>query len=118
MSQKILIFLLAVIIIIITASIIWWFWSVKKTEQEVKVYKVGLLQMAPSVAENMQGFKQGMEELGYKEGVNIEYTYRDANGDLKKLDQYAKELVDLKPDLIFVNTSPATAAIKKTTEGT
>jgi len=119
MSKKILITLLVIIALVMVLGIFWWQQSIeKKTKSETKVYHVGLLQMAPTVAENMEGFKLGMEELGYKEGVNIEYTYRDADGDLTKLDEYAKELVDLKPDLIFVNTSPATAAIKKATEGT
>ena len=108
----------AVVIIVIFGLILWQGFINKKMNGEEKVYHVGLLQMAPTVAENMDGFKIGMAELGLKEGINIKYTYRDAEGDLEKLEKYAQELVALKPDLIFVNTSPATAIIKKATEGT
>jgi putative ABC transport system substrate-binding protein len=118
MLKKIFVYLLVIIIVIASSGVIWWLWSRKNTGQEKKVYHIGLLQFAPSVAENMQGFKMGMAELGFTEGVDVEYTYRDANGDLAKVEQFAKELVAAKPDLIFVNTSPATAAIKKATEGT
>lgn len=113
-----IIFIILLFLIIIIAGIMFFFWSRKQEELKPKMYTVALLQMAPTVAENMEGFKEGMKELGYKEGVDINYIYRDAQGDLEKLDQYAKELVSLKPDLIFVNTSPATEKIKKLTENT
>ena len=117
MPKKILIALAVIIMIIL--GIVWWQkLLIKEPAEKLKIYHVGLLQMAPTVAENMDGFKIEMEELGFKEGVNIKYTYRDAEGDLEKLETYAQELVSLKPDLVFVNTSPATAAIKKATEGT
>jgi len=94
-------------------------WQLMKVPQEKpKIYTIGLLQMAPTVAENMEGFKMGMEELGYKEGLNVRYVYRDAKGDLTQLEEYANELVAMKPDLIFVNTSPATKLIKEKTAGT
>lgn len=119
MSKTTIIILIIIIIVLVALSgLLLWQWNEKRTDKQAKIFHVGLLQMAPTVAENMEGFKIGMEELGYKEGTNIKYTYRDANGDLTKLKEYAKELADLKPDLIFVNTSPATAEIKKATEGT
>jgi putative ABC transport system substrate-binding protein len=94
-------------------------WQLMKVPQEKpKIYTIGLLQMAPTVAENMEGFKMGMEELGYKEGLNVRYVYRDAKGDLTQLEEYANELVAMKSDLIFVNTSPATKLIKEKTAGT
>lgn len=116
MSREISIVLAIIIIALVVSGIIWQ--QRPKLPVEEKTYHIGLLQMAPTVAENMDGFKMGMEELGFKEGVNVTYTYRDAQGDLASLEQYAQELVGLEPDLIFVNTSPATAAIKKATEGT
>jgi putative ABC transport system substrate-binding protein len=110
-------FIVAGIVVVLVFGII--FWQLTRVSSEKpKVYNIGLLQMAPTVAENMEGFKMGMKELGYKEGVNIRYIYRDAQGDLSKLEEYAKELVAIKPDLIFVNTSPATKVIKEKTEGT
>ncbi len=117
MPKKI-IFGLAVLFLIFFA-IFWRQKSIsKKGAQGEKVFHVGLLEMAPTVAENIQGFKLGMNELGFKEGKNIIYTYRDAEGNFEKLKEYARELVDMHPDLIFVNTSPATEIIKRYTQGT
>lgn len=116
MTKTILIGL--VIIAAIGLGVAGWLLIKKPVPPEKKMFHIGLLQMAPTVAENMEGFKMGMEELGFREGIDVRYTYRDAQGDLDKLEQYAKELVKMNPDLIFVNTSPATAAIKKATEGT
>ncbi len=118
MPKKILIFLLAVIIIIVTSVIIWWSWSQKKAEQETKIYHIGLLQMASTVNPNIDGFKIGLAELGYIEGENVEYTYLNAEGDTKLIVQYAQQLADMKPDLIFTNTSPAAAAAKEATKDT
>lgn len=97
------------------------FWQraiIKQPVVQKKVFLVGLLQMAPVVSQNMDGFKSGMGELGYRDGENIKYVYRDAQGDLNKLKDYAKELVDMKPDMIFTNTSPAALAVKEVTQGT
>jgi putative ABC transport system substrate-binding protein len=116
MLKKIIIGLAAVAIVVLGLTI--WQKVGEKPAEQPKVYHVGLLQMAPTVAENMEGFKLGMEELGFKEEENVEYTYRDAEGDLEKLEEYANELVAMEPDLIFTNTSPATEAIKKATQGT
>lgn len=86
--------------------------------EEAKVYQIGLLQMSTPVNPNIEGFKAGMEELGYVEGKNVQYTYLNAEGDTQKVIQYAKDLVAMNPDLIFTNTSPATKAAKEATQDT
>ena len=111
-------YFIIVLIIVLIGTIIFWLrdYLIQPKSEVEKVYKIGLLQMAPTVSENIEGFKQGMSELGYKEGVNVNYIYRDAKGDLELLKSYAQELVDMKPDLIFVNTSPATDILKQKTQ--
>jgi len=84
-------------------------------KEQSKIFRVGLLQMASTVNANIDGFKAGMKELGYEEGVNIVYDYKNADGNMDLLKNYAKELVAGKPDLIFTNTSPATQAMKDET---
>lgn len=117
MIKKTWLILAGIAVIVLVFGLICWQLA-RVSPEKPKVYSIGLLQMAPTVAENMEGFKIGMAELGYKEGVNVNYTYRDAQGDLSKLAEYGKELVGMKPDLIFVNTSPATKVIKEETQGT
>ena len=114
MNNKILLVLVFVAVLGLTAWGFIRFYSSEPVMSE-KVYTIGLLQMAPIVSQNMEGFKAGMAELGFIEGKNVNYVYRDAEGDLDLLKQYAQELAGIDPDMVFVNTSPATAEIIKAT---
>jgi putative ABC transport system substrate-binding protein len=118
--KKIHYILLSLLVVAVFAAVVGWQkYTVKQLPAPVKkVYTIGLLQFAPIVSQNMDGFKAGMEELGYKEGANVNYVYRDAQGDLAKVKEYAGELASLAPDLIFTNTSPATQVMMQATEGT
>jgi len=119
MKKAAIVLTVAIIAVLVVGGVIFWQRAIlKQPLSEKKVFHVGLLQMAPVVSQNMDGFKAGMEELGYKDGENISYDYRDAEGDLEKLKTYAKDLVAEKPDMIFVNTSPATLEVKEATKGT
>ena len=44
---------------------------------------------------------KGLRELGYVEGKNVVYEIRWAQGKAERLPELAKELVALKPDVIF-----------------
>jgi putative ABC transport system substrate-binding protein len=59
-------------------------------------------------------FLAGMKELGYIEGKNIAIQTRFANGDLERLPALAKELADLKPDLILAQSTPGVRAVVAT----
>ncbi len=117
MSKKTILFI--VILVVVVSGLTGWMLFVKnKSPVEQKIYKIGLLQMSTPVNPNIDGFKAGMAELGYIEGKNVQYTYLNAEGDTKKIVQYAQDLVNMKPDLIFTNTSPATKAAKEATQST
>ena len=117
MRRTILAFLIILFSLAVSVGLfVWQKKAIQKSTKDGRNYKIGLLQMAPIVSQNMDGFRAGLTELGYKEGKNITYIYRDANGDLEKLKAYAQELVALKPDLIFVNTSPSALAVKEATK--
>jgi putative tryptophan/tyrosine transport system substrate-binding protein len=45
----------------------------------------------------LNGFSEGMQELGYVEGRDVDIVYRYANGDLAALPALANELAQLKP---------------------
>jgi putative ABC transport system substrate-binding protein len=117
MNKKIIILLVAIIVIAaVSFAVLNYYVKPLQESKNTKMYRVGLLQFAPTVSENMDGFKTGMGEMGYEEGKNITYFYRDANGSVDTVKQYAKELADMNLDMIFVNTSPATGAIKEATK--
>ena len=56
-----------------------------------------------------------VRKLGWTEGRNVRIDYRWAAADAELMEQFAKELVALQPDLIVSNTTPTTAALLKQT---
>jgi len=64
----------------------------------------------------LQGFRQGLRELGYAEGQNIAIEYRWAEGKYDRLPGLAAELVRLKVNLIVAGTPPAVQAAKQATD--
>src|SRR5262249_49037828 len=75
----------------------------------------GLSTITSTTAAHWSGFSQGLQELGYVEGRNIDIVYRYADGDQEPLPQLADELVRLKPDVIVTGSTNATLAVKQAT---
>ncbi|MCX7315054.1 MAG: ABC transporter substrate-binding protein [Alphaproteobacteria bacterium] len=63
----------------------------------------------------MKEFREGLRELGYVEGQNIQVELRSAGGDAKKLPPLAAELVTTKTDIIVGLQTPAATAAKQAT---
>src|SRR5262245_1983560 len=63
----------------------------------------------------LSGFSQGLQELGYVEGQNIDIVYRYAEGDQERLPLLADELVRLKPEVIVTGSTEAVFAAKQAT---
>jgi ABC-type uncharacterized transport system substrate-binding protein len=61
------------------------------------------------------GFKQALEGLGWTNGRNIEFNYRWTLGDADRMRVYARELVQLAPDVILSATTLALAAARQET---
>ena len=69
-----------------------------------------------SVAHLLSGFSQGLQELGYVEGQNIDIVYRNAEGDQERIPLLVDELVRLKPNVIVVTSgTDAVLAVKQAT---
>ncbi len=88
-----------------------------KTQQAGKVYRIGMLETRSIVlnAANIDAFRQGLRELGYKEGQNLEIAYRSSDGRDERFPGLASELVRLKVDLIVTRGTPAALAAKNAT---
>ena len=69
----------------------------------------------PQVHQFVDSFREGLQQNGWIEGRNLKIEFRWAAADLDRLNLLAKELVDLKPDLIVSHTSPATIALHRAT---
>ena len=60
-------------------------------------------------------FGKRLNELGWIDGRNIHIDYRWGAGSVERIRLYAKELVQLNPEVIFTFTTPATAALQAET---
>ena len=88
-----------------------------EAQQSEKMYRIGFL-VTPSrsfFTARMEGFQQGLRNLGYIEGKNIVIEYRYAEGKADRLPELAAELVSLRVDLI-VTSGPALWAAKNATK--
>jgi len=85
--------------------------------KEKQAYTVGVINVVPDLDQALEGFKEGMTELGYVEGKNIRYVYDGATTDMGKLPAVAQKLVAEKVDLILTMTTPATKAAQQATAG-
>jgi len=93
---------------------------VEEEEAPPKVYTVCFSQIveAPALTLGRQGFYDGMAEAGFIEGENVDYIYRNAQGDMTNVVAIAEYFVSLKPDLIVSSTTPNSQATKVAIEGT
>jgi putative ABC transport system substrate-binding protein len=88
-----------------------------RAQQPRKNWRVGILDPAPEElsAANIAALQNGLRELGYLSGRDLEIDYRSTDGRYESLPDLAFELVRLKPDLILVRGTPQTMAVKKAT---
>ena len=81
--------------------------------QPQKVWRIGVLNIT---FENYDSLRQGMRELGYSEGTNVHYEWREAGSNYERLLTLASELVTLKVDVIVVAATVATQAAQQATK--
>src|SRR6266536_638680 len=91
--------------------------SAEAQQQPRKVRRIDYLSALSVSAESsrLDGFRQGLRELGYVEGKNIVIEYRFAEGKFDRLPQLAAELVRLKDDVIVTTGPTSTRAAKEAT---
>jgi putative tryptophan/tyrosine transport system substrate-binding protein len=84
--------------------------------------KPRLIAVLMSVAENdpdsrarIQAFRDGLSALGWVDGGKARIEVRWGGADSARIQQYAEELVALKPDVIFANGTPVVQAFQRVT---
>jgi putative ABC transport system substrate-binding protein len=83
-----------------------------------KVYKIGILDGLNFFSPSINTFKEKMSELGYIEGENVVYEIKSSNIDMAKFEQFAKEFIENKVDLIYVFPTDASVVVKNVTKDT
>jgi putative ABC transport system substrate-binding protein len=76
---------------------------------------MGYSETDPEAKALLSEFTQGLSELGWIEGRNLRMDVRWAPGRTDVMHTFAKELVDLQPDVILADSTPVTAALKRAT---
>lgn len=79
-------------------------------------YEIGITQFVehPSLDEATRGFKEAIEEAG----LDAEYDFQSAQGDLGNVNPVAQKLVSNQVDLIFANATPSAQGALDEVEGT
>jgi putative ABC transport system substrate-binding protein len=90
-----------------------------RAQQRERMRRIGVLTNHSESDRETQvwigAFRQRLQELGWNEGRNIQFDYRWAAGDLNRLKSYATELVSLKMDATFGESTPVIAALQQAT---
>lgn len=108
-SVIILIIVLLAIAVISTIGL--FFYNQPKTETpqtSSSMKKIGIVQYQKIFDPSVKGFKEGLAGFGYKEGENVSFEIRLADGIMDKLKENADYLLNQNVDLIFAD-SPESA---------
>ena len=71
--------------------------------------------MTSAAQERNAAFLQGLQQLGWTVGQNIQIDYRWSGGTEDATQKYAAELVSLAPDVIFASGSAAAGPLRRAT---
>jgi len=92
---------------------------VSGAQQDPKVARIGLLLTGslenPVVRSNLDAIRQVFGQRGYREGKNITFEERGADGMFERLPAMAADLVRLRVDVIIAVATPAGRAAQRVT---
>ena len=84
-------------------------------QQPNRVRRIGvLMELAaddPQARANIAAFQRGLHTLGWLEGNNLAVDYRWAPDGAVLVWKFAKELVQLRPELVIAGSSPVVATL-------
>ena len=90
-----------------------------RAQQAGRMRRIGIImpvaEAEPEGQVQVKVFKQALQKFGWIEGRNLQIEYRWTGGNLSQLPIAAKQLADLRPEVILARTTPVTAAILRET---
>jgi putative ABC transport system substrate-binding protein len=94
-------------------------WPLAARAQSSAVRRIGVLMGRsandPEGQQQAMALQRGLEELGWSPGRNLEIDYRWPAGDAGLAQASAKELVELRPDILVANSTPSLIAARGAT---
>jgi putative ABC transport system substrate-binding protein len=86
-----------------------------RAQQADRVKRVGVLmgraESDPEAQRQAAALRRGLAALGWVPGQNVEIVYRWHAGDPSQAQAFAKELIELRPDVLVPNTTPSLRAL-------
>jgi putative tryptophan/tyrosine transport system substrate-binding protein len=86
-----------------------------RAQQREQMRRIGVLmgyaESDPAAQSEVAAFRGGLAKLGWKEGSNVRIELRWGAGDVDRERTSAKELVDLRPDVILSHTTIVTGVL-------
>jgi putative ABC transport system substrate-binding protein len=90
-----------------------------RAQQPDRIRRIGVLvdtdENDPGGKVQFSGFTRGLEELGWTDGRNLRIDVRWGAANVDRMRMFAKELVDLQPDVILSQGTVVTAALQRET---
>jgi len=88
-----------------------------RSQQGDRMRRIGVLMGwdNPATKDQLSAFTQVLQGLGWTDGRTVRMEVRWSPGDFDGMRAVAKELVDLRPDVILAHSTPVTAELKRQT---
>jgi putative ABC transport system substrate-binding protein len=77
---------------------------------------MGIAESDPEAHARIGALRQGLNEVGLREGQNVLVDYRWTSGDIERIRAYAAELVGLTPDAILATNTATVRALQQVTQ--
>lgn len=107
--------ILSIIVVAVLAAVFYYFFAVFEKNEEKKAIKIGAIRTPPALDDAWTGFKKKMEELGYKEGVNISYIVDTSGNSFEEAKKATDKMIAEGVDLIYTMGVNSTRAAKEIT---
>jgi putative ABC transport system substrate-binding protein len=86
-------------------------------QQAERVRRIGVLMGQgkddPRNASRIAAFEQTLDKLGWSHGQTVVAEFRWGAGNLDRMQSYARELMDLRPDVVVAESTPAASALRR-----
>jgi putative ABC transport system substrate-binding protein len=90
-----------------------------RAQQPERMRRIGMLvgfaESDPMAQPRVSAFQQALQELGWRDGRNVQIDVRFGAANPDRMQTYAAELVNMAPDVILAMTTPITAALLRQT---
>jgi len=106
-------FLLSILVVVAQVAV----GAMAEAQQPAKIPRIGfLLASSPGPDPRIEGFRQGLRELGYSEGKNIAIEWRYGKGQEELVPKLAAELAQLNVEILVTDGTNVTRAAMNATK--